>query len=303
MKECRQCPRACGADREEKLGFCGAPAEFRVARAALHPWEEPCISGDRGSGTLFFCGCNLRCVFCQNREISHGREGGVRVSEEELVGIMLRLQQEGAANVNLVTPTQYARQLAPVLREARRELRIPVVYNCGGYESVETLRELEGLVDVYLPDCKYYSPELSALYSSAPDYFSVAEDALAEMLRQTGAPLMGGDGLLKKGVLLRHLVLPGCREDSVALLNRLSERFGNRAFLLSLMSQYTPEFASADAPKNLRRRLTSFEYDRVLEEALRLGFEGYLQERSSATSVYTPDFRGEGRESVERRLC
>ena len=302
MEGCKQCPRACGADRRAETGFCGVPAGIRLARAALHPWEEPCISGERGSGTLFFCGCNLRCVFCQNREISHGEEGGVAVSPSELKRIMLRLQEEGASNINLVTPTQYALQLVPILREIRGELRIPVVYNCGGYESVETLRALEGLIDVYLPDCKYYSPQLSASYSAAPDYFSVSTDALREMLRQTGSPKMGENGLMKRGVLVRHLVLPGCREDSIALLKQLSEIFGSHAFLLSLMSQYTPEFAAADAPKNLRRRVTSFEYDQVLAVALELGFEGYLQARASAVSHYTPDFRREGPESVRRFL-
>ncbi|MBR7097896.1 MAG: radical SAM protein, partial [Clostridia bacterium] len=263
------------------------------ARAALHPWEEPCISGKGGSGTVFFTGCNLRCIYCQNREISCGGEVGKTVSASELEHIMLRLQDDGAENINLVTPTPYALQLIPVLQRVRKELRIPVVYNCGGYESVETLRALDGLIDVYLPDCKYRSSDLSATYSAASDYFAVATDALAEMLRQTGAPVIDESGMLQRGVLVRHLVLPGCRQDSIQLLTALHERFGNHAFLLSLMSQYTPEFASADAPGNLRRRVTAFEYDRVLEAVESLGFDGYLQKRSSATADYTPDFLGE----------
>lgn len=206
---------------------------------------------------------------------------------------MLRLQDEGAENVNLVTPTPYALQLIPVLQSIRKKLRIPIVYNCGGYESVETLRALDGLIDVYLPDCKYYSTELSSAYSFAPDYFSVVSDALSEMLRQTGTPVIDANGMLRRGVLVRHLVLPGCRKDSVALLTALHERFGNDSFLLSLMSQYTPDFASSDAPKNLHRRVTAFEYDRVLEAVERLGFNGYLQKRTSATADYTPDFRGD----------
>lgn len=289
-----QCPRRCGADRNGEYGFCGAPWEFRIARAALHPWEEPCISGKNGSGTVFFTGCNLRCIYCQNREISCGGEIGRTVSASELERIMLRLQDEGAENINLVTPTPYALQLIPVLRSVREKLQIPIVYNCGGYESVETLRALDGLIDVYLPDCKYHSPELSAAYSSASDYFTAATTALAEMLRQTGAPVTDENGMLRRGVLVRHLVLPGCRHDSIQLLTALHERFGSRSFLLSLMSQYTPDFASADAPKNLHRRVTAFEYDRVLETVERLGFDGYLQKRTSATADYTPAFRESG---------
>ena len=299
---CMQCPRKCGVDRRDGVGFCGASDEIRLARAALHPWEEPCISGTNGSGTLFFVGCNLRCVYCQNRRISRCGEVGVVVSDGQLEDMMLQLQSEGAANINLVTPTPYARQLAPILRRVREKLQIPVVYNCGGYESVETLRMLDGLVDVYLPDFKYVSPQLAEQYSSAADYVRVATEALDEMLRQTGAPMMGQDGLMKRGVMVRHLVLPGCREDSVNVLEFLQERYGNQSFLLSLMSQYTPAFADGDTPKNLHRRVTSFEYDRVLETAVRLGFEGYLQSRSSAVSDYTPDFDGEGMRSVLQRL-
>ena len=178
---CVQCPRRCGVDRSEKYGFCGVSLDFRIARAALHPWEEPCISGKNGSGTVFFTGCNLRCIYCQNREISCGGEIGKTVSASELGSIMLRLQDEGAENINLVTPTPYALQLIPVLRSVREKLQIPIVYNCGGYESVETLRALDGLIDVYLPDCKYHSSEFSSAYSSASDYFSVATAALTEM--------------------------------------------------------------------------------------------------------------------------
>lgn len=299
---CVQCPRACGVDRSVQTGFCGASDNIRVARAALHPWEEPCISGSMGSGTLFFVGCNLRCIYCQNRQISRGKEEGVAASAEQLEELMLQLQREGASNINLVTPTPYARQLVPILENVRKKLKIPVVYNCGGYESVETLRMLDGLIDVYLPDFKYHSPELSAQYSYAADYAAVATDGLDEMLRQTGAPVMGDDGLLKRGVMVRHLVLPGCREDSIKILKHLKERYGNQAFLFSLMSQYTPSFADETAPRVLHRRVSSFEYEKVLEVAVGLGFEGYLQQRSSASCDYTPDFREEGRESVVSRL-
>ena len=299
---CVQCPRRCGADRETGVGYCGAGDEIRLARASLHPWEEPCISGERGSGTLFFVGCNLRCVYCQNRNISRCVTSGVAVSEEELARVMLRLQEEGAESINFVTPTPYAEQLARVLSRVKPQLSVPVVYNCGGYESVETLCRLEGLVDVYLPDCKYFSPEIAALYSDAPDYFSVATDAIAEMIRQTGKPQFDARGMLRRGVLVRHLVLPGCRQDSEQLLEALAEVFGKDAFLLSLMNQYTPEFAPADAPKNLRRRVTSFEYERVAETVERLGFVGYFQDRQAASASYTPDFEGEGVRSVKEKL-
>lgn len=303
MKEiCIQCPRKCGADRHTCVGYCGADASIRLARASLHLWEEPCISGERGSGALFFVGCNLRCVYCQNRNISRCDTHGVAVSEEELANVMLRLQEAGAETLNLVTPTPYVEQIARVLSRVKPQLSIPVVYNCGGYETVETLRRLEGLVDVYLPDCKYFSPELSALYSDAPDYFSVATQAIEEMLRQTGKPKLDEGGILCRGVLVRHLVLPGCRQDSENLLEALAERFGKDAFLLSLMNQYTPDFAPADAPKNLRRRVTSFEYARVAERVEQLGFAGYFQGRQASSASYTPDFEGEGTRSVMEKL-
>ena len=287
---CMQCPRKCGADREKSVGFCGAPGDFCVARASLHQWEEPSISGSRGSGTVFFVGCNLRCVFCQNRDISQSLQHGRILSAEQLKNLLFRLRDAGAHNVNLVTPTPYATQLIPVLREVKPTLGIPIVYNCGGYESLDTLRALDGLVDVYLPDLKYYSPALAAEYSSAPDYFSVAAEALCEMLRQTGAPRFDDAGLLVRGTVVRHLVLPACREDSMALLSALADRHGSQAFLLSLMSQYTPEFAKNAPYKNLHRRITSFEYEAVLAHARRLGFDGYFQSRASATKSYTPDF-------------
>ena len=286
---CTQCPRKCVADRESGVGFCGVPWDFRIARAALHAWEEPSISGTRGSGTIFFSGCNLRCVFCQNREIS--REGyGKEVDADTLAGLMLRLRDEGAHNINLVTPTPYALQLIPVLEKVKPRIDIPVVYNCGGYESVETLRALDGLVDVWLPDVKYFSASLAQKYSAAEDYFEVACTALTEMLRQSGKPQFDENGLLLRGTVVRHLVLPRTRADSVALLEALAKKFGTDSFLLSLMSQYTPQFTDPSCPE-LCRRVTSFEYDSVLKVATDLGFDGYFQDRSSATEDYTPDFK------------
>lgn len=294
QQQCLQCPRACGVDRSAgEYGYCGVPWGFRVARASLHRWEEPSVSGTRGSGTIFFTGCNLRCVFCQNREIS--REGmGRELDADGLIDVMLRLRDAGAHNINFVTPTPYAYQLAEVLERVKPLLGIPVVYNCGGYESVETLKRLEGLVDVYLPDLKYFDGEIASRYSGAPDYHGVAVKALAEMLRQTGKPILDDDGLILRGMIVRHLVLPTHRNDSIALLGDLAKRFGTQNFLLSLMSQYTPQFAGDCAYPELRRRVTTFEYDVVLREAERLGFDGYFQSRSSASADYTPDFRDGG---------
>lgn len=289
MNTCDQCPRRCGADRVASVGYCGVPWCFRVVRAALHHWEEPQISGTRGSGTIFFSGCNLRCVYCQNREVSRALIGR-NITDDELIDVMLRLQDAGAHNINLVTPTQYADQLAKVLARVKPRLHIPVVYNCGGYESVETLRRLAGLVDIYLPDFKYVDADLARSYSGASDYCEVATGALHEMLRQTGIPRMDADGIMIRGTIVRHLVLPGCRRDSIAVLQHLASEFGTNSFLLSLMSQYTPDFAKDAKDSNLHRRVTSFEYDSVLKEVGRLGFSGNFQARASADAGYTPDF-------------
>ncbi|MBQ9807030.1 MAG: radical SAM protein [Clostridia bacterium] len=289
---CCQCPRACLVDRSKTVGFCGVSEGFVVARAARHAWEEPIISGKNGSGTIFFGGCNLRCVFCQNRDISHTAKGKP-ISDAELMKLMLRLQDEGAHNINLVTPTQYAKQLRHVLECVKPQLHIPVVYNCGGYESVETLRALEGLVDIWLPDFKYYSSTLSKKYSAAGDYYEVAIRALAEMLRQCPRAVYDGDGMLLRGVVVRHLVLPGGRKDSIEVLNRLVERFGSESFLLSLMSQYTPSFAKETPYRELHREVTTFEYQSVADVAVRLGLQGFFQSKDSATADYTPDFSEE----------
>ncbi len=288
---CNACPRHCGALRKDadSFGFCGVPKEFVVSRVSLHPWEEPPISGKNGSGTIFFAGCNLRCVFCQNRPISHGGKGRV-MTDAELEGAMFDLRDQGATNINLVTPTQYALSLAPLLERVKPKLGIPIVYNCGGYEKVETLKQLEGLVDIYLPDFKYASGEIAGKYSGASDYPQVAEAALAEMLRQVGAPVYAADGSLQKGVIVRHLVLPGNRKDTAAVLTRLAERFGVKEYLLSLLWQYTPEFAMDTPYPELHRRVTTFEYRSAAELAETLGFEGFFQSKSSATAVYTPSF-------------
>ncbi len=287
---CRLCPRECGADREGgERGICGAAGEIIVSRAAPHMWEEPPISGVRGSGTLFFGGCPLGCVYCQNRSISRGNLGK-SVTPEQLCDIILRLAESGVHNINLVTPTHFSDALIPVLQKVKPQLQIPIVYNCGGYEKVDSLRSLEGLIDIYLPDFKYFSPELAALYSSAPDYPSVAEAALVEMLRQVGEIQFDGEGIMKKGMIVRHLVLPSHRADSSALLQRLAQIIPADKIRLSLMRQYTPEFALDTPHKNLHRRLTTFEYQSVMDVALSLGFEGYFQSAESADTSFTPDF-------------
>ena len=288
--KCKLCPRACGADREKgELGYCGAAAALRVARAALHPFEEPPISGKRGSGTVFFAGCSLRCIYCQNQAIRPAQSGR-EMTVEELAALFLSLEGQGAHNINLVTPTHFADRIAAALTAVRDVLRIPVVYNCGGYERVETLRMLEGLVDIYLPDFTYISPQMAGDYSAAPDYARYATAALAEMVRQTGAVCFDGEGMLRRGVMVRHLVLPGGRKDSMAVLSRIAETVAVPEIRLSLMRQYTPDFAPPDAPHVLRRRVTSFEYDSVMDHAISLGFEGYFQTGESVGTAYTPDF-------------
>lgn len=287
---CMLCPRGCNAARETgEVGYCGMPATLLVARAAKHPFEEPPISGTRGSGTVFFSGCSLGCLYCQNGAI-RGPQSGRAFTEGELGELFLALQAQGVHNINLVTPTHYADRIAAALAGVRQALTVPVVYNCGGYERVETLKRLEGLVDIYLPDFKYISPALSRAYSAAPDYAEHATAALAEMYRQTGPVVFDKEGLLRRGVMVRHLVLPGSRLDSQAVLTRIAETVPVSEIRLSLMRQYTPEFAPKDGPKALGRRVTSFEYDTVMRHAMALGFEGYFQTKESVGTAYTPDF-------------
>lgn len=290
MSFCMLCPRGCGADRAAgEVGLCHTASEILVARAAPHHFEEPPISGIRGSGTVFFSGCSLGCIFCQNAAISRSAVG-TPVSEAELAELCLKLAETGVHNLNLVTATHYTDRVARVLEKIKPRLKIPVVWNSSGYESPETLRLLEGLVDIYLPDFKYASGELSLALSGAPDYAEVASAALGEMYRQVGAVRFDGEGLLKKGVVVRHLVLPGYRADSMAVLGILAKLLPVSDVRLSLMRQYTPDFAPKSAPKHLLRRVTAFEYDSVLEKAASLGFLGFSQEKAAASAAYTPDF-------------
>lgn len=295
MSDCTICPRKCHANRQAgQVGFCGQTAELAAARAALHYWEEPCISGSTGSGTIFFSGCNLQCVFCQNHDIAMGKNSKI-ISSRRLTEIMLELQDKGAANINLVTGTHFIPQIALALSSAKAlGLAIPVVYNTSGYEEPSSLRLLEGLVDIYLPDLKYFSSGLSADYSHAADYFLQASAAIAEMFRQTGSPVMDPDtGLMQRGVIVRHLLLPGETKDSKKILRYLHEAYGNDIYV-SIMNQYTPLEQVAQIPA-LNRKVTEAEYSRVLVFAERLGIEqGFYQEGETASESFIPAFDGEG---------
>ncbi len=299
-ENCHFCPRNCGVNRHTARGYCHSPAEPVAARAALHPWEEPCISGIHGSGTVFFSGCTLRCCFCQNYKISS--EGfGVPVTAKRLADIFLKLQEQGAHNINLVTATQYLPSILEALELAKPQLSIPVVYNCGVYENPETLEALSSHVDIWLPDLKYYSSDLSARYSGAEDYFDRASAAIQTMITLTGPPVFEDFSekgqscrLMKRGVILRHMVLPGQKEDSIRLLHWIHDTLPKGHYLLSLLSQYTPFYQSSKYPE-INRRITTYEYQRVVDTALELGLcDGFMQEKSSAKEEYTPPFELEG---------
>ncbi|MCI5579003.1 MAG: radical SAM protein [Oscillospiraceae bacterium] len=293
--KCELCPRMCGVDRAQKRGFCGMGDKITAAKAMLHFWEEPCVSGERGSGAVFFSGCVMKCVFCQNYDIS-SENVGREISEERLAEIFLELQDKGAQNINLVNPTHFVPQIINSIEIAKKQgLRLPIVYNSGGYERVETLRMLDGIVSVYLPDVKYYSEELSKTLSAAPNYFDTAMNSVAEMVRQTGKPSFDENGAIKSGVIVRHLVLPNHYKDSVEIIKKLGERFGGE-ILFSLMSQYTPFGKVKTDPRfaKMNRRLTTFEYQKALDAVYEAALEGFMQEKSSANEEYTPKFDFEG---------
>ena len=296
MTDCVLCPRKCHANRSAgQIGYCGQTSKLMAARAALHFWEEPCISGTKGSGTVFFSGCNLRCAFCQNHNIALG-EVGQPISTTRLTEIFLELQQKGAHNINLVTPTHFIPQIAKALETAKLQgLSIPIVYNTGSYEEVSSLHLLDGLVDIYLPDLKYHAAELSLRFSHAADYFEKATAAIAEMYRQVGMPVFADDdtGLLKRGMIVRHLLLPGQTKDSKKILRYLYETYGDNIYI-SIMNQYTPLPHVADIPE-LNRKVTDAEYERVLTFAKRLGIQnGFYQEGNTAEESFIPAFDGEG---------
>lgn len=282
---CNQCPRRCNVDRENALGYCKAPNAYKLARASLHFWEEPCISGKSGSGAVFFSGCNLGCVFCQNYEISHKCKG-VEVSEERLIRIFEHLVDEGANNINLVNPTHYAVQLAHTLKKYKPP--VPVVYNTSGYDSVDTLKLLDGLVDIYLPDFKYLRNDKALRYSKAEDYPQFAMPALTEMKRQVGNDVFDENGIMKRGMIIRHLVLPGNTNSAIQALDYLAENFGDT--YISVMAQYVP-CTNLSEYKEINRKITKREYDKVVDHILELGLEKvFLQKLESATEDYIPDF-------------
>lgn len=285
--KCRLCPRECGVPRNNNKGYCKSGDKIKVAKAMLHRWEEPPISGSAGSGAIFFSGCALKCVFCQNHQISHGNFGQ-EISIERLGEIMLSLQEKGAHNINLVNPTHFSDKIINSLDSIKKELKIPVVYNCGGYEKTETLKSLKGYIDIYLPDFKYFSPGLSKKYSGAEDYFSVASRAIEEMINQTGEIVLK-NGIMQKGVIIRHMVLPMCYEDSLNILDFIAKTYPENGFLISLMSQYTPMHRAGEF-KEINRKITSFEYGKVCKKAQELGLNGFFQERSAAKEEYTPIF-------------
>jgi len=292
MSGCRLCPRGCNIDRNNGVGFCQASEEMMLARASLHYWEEPCLSGDRGSGTIFFSYCNMKCIFCQNYDIST-KNFGYKVSVKRFADICLELQNKGALNINLVTPSHYVDKIREGLIIAKdKGLKIPVIYNTSGYDLVDSLKKLEGLIDIYLPDLKYYDDEYAVKYSSCSNYFSYASKAIEEMYRQVGRPIFDNDGIMKKGVIVRHLMLPGLGEDSKKIISYLYNQYGDNIYM-SIMNQYTPirklEY------DNLNRKLTKKEYDSIIDFAYDLGIRNcFVQEDDTDNESFIPIFDGRG---------
>ncbi|MDP4180846.1 MAG: radical SAM protein [Bacillota bacterium] len=290
---CNACPRNCNIARTKLNGFCGTTEQVKLAKAFLHKWEEPCISGKNGSGTIFFSGCNLKCVFCQNYHISQ-EYFGKEVSSERLEEIILYLQSIGAHNINFVSPSHYILQLRKSLLKVRHRLKIPVIYNSNGYDKTSSLKLLEGLVSVYLPDIKYFKSESSLRYSGAANYFDISSQAVLEMYRQTGKVVFDEEGMITKGLIIRHLVLPGMTNESIKILDWIKSNLPTENIMVSLMSQYTP-FYKTTSFLEIDRRLIRREYDKVINHFIKLGFEnGYIQERDSSDSKFIPDFNLEG---------
>lgn len=294
LEDCTLCPRECHVNRNKgRRGYCKETSELTVARAALHMWEEPCISGQCGSGTVFFSGCAMGCVFCQNQLIATG-EWGKQITVSRLAGIFLELQEQGAANLNLVTAGHYVPQVMEGLDLARsRGFFLPVVYNSSGYEKAETLGMLEGYVDVYLPDFKYMDPRIAQRYSNASDYSQYAKSAIREMVRQVGEAEFDSRGMMKKGVIVRHLILPGHTKDSMEVLKYLYETYGEQIYI-SIMNQYTPMEKVLGFPE-INRKVTDREYRRVVNYAVELGItNGFIQEGETASESFIPDFHNVG---------
>lgn len=308
MIKCNLCPRKCNSKRiNGENGYCNSPYKLKIARASLHMWEEPCISGDSGSGAVFFCGCNLGCVYCQNREISRGGSGK-EIEIEELSDIFIKLQLQGANNINLVTPTHYIDGIIKAIDMAKSQgLIIPIVYNTGSYESVETLKRLEGRIDIYLPDLKYYDDKRAIKYSKAPNYFNVAMDAIKEMYRQVGRNQFDENGMMKKGVIVRHMILPEGTKDSKTVVKALFDEFRDNVYL-SIMSQYTPVMnrigaeqkafhgdnyreSNKESYSELFRKVTKREYNKVVDYCIELGIENaFIQEGDAALESFIPEW-------------
>lgn len=293
LKPCNLCPRNCNVQRNEQIGYCLTTDKIIAARAALHFWEEPCISGEKGSGAVFFSGCNLRCVFCQNSNIAFAKSGKV-ITVERLAQIFLELEESRAHNINLVTPSHYVPQIISAITLSRQNgLNLPIVYNTNAYEKAETLRLLEEYIDIYLPDFKYMDSTLSKKYSNAEDYSKVAKKALYEMVRQSGKPVFDSNGMMKKGVIVRHLVLPNCTEDSKKVIRYLYETYGDD-IIISIMNQYTP-LNNVKAYPELNRKITQKEYDCIIDYAIQLGIKNaFIQEGDTANESFIPEFNCEG---------
>ncbi|WP_460289296.1 radical SAM protein [Clostridium sp. CTA-7] len=294
LENCSLCPRNCGVNRlSEKRGFCGAGDKIRVARAALHYWEEPCISGNIGSGTVFFSYCTLKCVFCQNHNISQC-SFGKEISIDRLGEIFIELQEKGALNINLVTPTHYVPQIIEAIRVARNKgLNIPIIYNSSGYEKVETIKLLKGYIDVYLPDMKYFDSKYSVKYSKAKDYFSYAKEAIDEMINQVGDVKFDENGIIKKGVIIRHLMLPGLLFDSKKIVDYIHKTYGDKVYI-SLMNQYTPLEHVKEYPE-INKPLNQKHYEALIDYSLDIGVEkGFIQEEGTAKESFIPLFNFEG---------
>lgn len=294
LKSCKLCPRNCKIDRlNNKIGFCKATDKLKVARAALHFWEEPCISGEKGSGTVFFSNCTLKCVFCQNNDISEC-SAGKEISIERLSDIFLELQHKGALNINLVTPTHYVPQIIEGLKIAKNKgLNLPIIYNSSGYENIETLRYLKGYIDVYLPDLKYFSNKYSLKYSNAKDYFNFAIKAIDEMVKQVGDIQFDKNGIIKKGVIVRHLLLPGLLFDSKKILDYLHKTYDDKIYI-SIMNQYTP-LAHVENYPEINKKIGEKYYNTIIDYAISIGIQNaFIQEEGTAKESFIPAFDYEG---------
>ena len=290
MELCTLCPRKCRVDRSKKCGFCGASNKVKIARCALHFWEEPCISGKNGSGTVFFSHCTMKCVFCQNHKISH-LGNGKTISVQELSDCFVELAGKGAHNINLVTPTHYVPQIIEAVKSARNKgLDIPIIYNSGGYENPETIRMLDGIIDVYLPDLKYYDDKYAIRYSGAKDYFKIAATAIAKMYEQVGKCVFDGDGMIKKGVIVRHLMLPGLLFDSKKIIDYLYSTYGDDIFI-SIMNQYTPISSILTDFPEINKKISERYYNSLIDYAVNLGVKNaYIQDGETAKESFIPEF-------------